>query len=190
MNLIINPSQPPGYTRPINNGSTRFALPIPGHSRLKPELEKTGLKPLTEALHIRRPFLRFASRNHLFRHVFVRLDSARGTPTLPHVVRVAVAMAGAAKLIDATGRRRSFATAIVFGTTCVHKSLAQDRKLLSCLPAYSRRLGFCDKVAPRRSCYLAYIERSYYFYGNTFIAAPPYLRSNETPCGFPVLYIA
>jgi hypothetical protein len=42
MNLIINPSQPPGYTRPINNGSTRFALPIPGRSRLKPELEKTG----------------------------------------------------------------------------------------------------------------------------------------------------
>jgi hypothetical protein len=41
MNLIINPSQPPGYTRPINNGSTRFALPIPGRSRLKPELEKT-----------------------------------------------------------------------------------------------------------------------------------------------------
>ena len=41
MNLIINPSQPPGYTRPINNGSTRFVLPIPGRSRLKPELEKT-----------------------------------------------------------------------------------------------------------------------------------------------------
>jgi hypothetical protein len=49
MNLIINPSQPPGYTRPINNGSTRFALPIPGHSRLKPELEKTSTLPICAA---------------------------------------------------------------------------------------------------------------------------------------------
>src|ERR1700686_2286091 len=29
------------YTLPIYNGSTRFALPIPGRSRLRPELEKT-----------------------------------------------------------------------------------------------------------------------------------------------------
>jgi hypothetical protein len=53
MNLIINPSQPPGYTRPINNGSTRFALPIPGHSRLKPELEKTAALGLRKGFGFR-----------------------------------------------------------------------------------------------------------------------------------------
>src|SRR6202171_6211638 len=31
------------YTLPIYNGSTRFALPIPGRSRLRPELEKTSV---------------------------------------------------------------------------------------------------------------------------------------------------
>src|SRR6202521_4473714 len=34
------------YTLPIYNGSTRFALPIPGRSRLRPELEKTATQCL------------------------------------------------------------------------------------------------------------------------------------------------
>ena len=59
------------YTLPIYNGSTRFALPIPGCFRLTPELEKTLLMA-TKAVKVHAWLgctRLYSRRTHIWRHL-------------------------------------------------------------------------------------------------------------------------